>query len=115
MTDVVTTFYLGTVPGTDTTATVDIDVLEERYLAAVVREMGAGATLQRARGAWRASGGALVVEDSIVIETIASIEDDERKEHRKLALRTAQELCRIGQQHEVYVTQRVRDLIVATP
>jgi len=114
MSDLVTTFYVGTVPGTDTSATVDVDVLAERYLSAVVAGMGAGATLHRARGAWRAAGG-LVVEESIVIETIATIDEDEREAYRKLALETARELCRIGQQQEVYVTQRERDLIVATP
>jgi len=114
MVDLVTTFYVGTVPGIDTSAAVDVDVLEEHYLSAVVAGMGAGATLHRARGAWRAAGG-LVVEDSIVIETIASIDDDERDAYRELARRTARELCRIGTQQEVYVTQRERDLIVATP
>jgi hypothetical protein len=112
--DLVTTFYIGTVPGSDATAVVDVDVLSERYLAAVVKGMRAGATLQRARGAWQA-GSALVVEDSIVIESIATIEEEEREAYRKLALTTAQELCRIGQQHEVYITQRARDLIIATP
>jgi hypothetical protein len=114
MIDLVTTFYVGTIPGSDAAAAVDVDVLEERYLSAVVAGMGAGATLHRARGAWRAAGG-LVVEESIVIETIATIDDDERASHRELARKTAQELCKIGAQQEVYVTQRERDLIVATP
>jgi hypothetical protein len=114
MVDLVTTFYVGTVPGSDTAATVDVDVLEERYLSAVVAGMGAGATVHRARGAWRAAGG-LVVEESIVIETITSVDDDERDAYRELALQTARELCKIGRQQEVYVTQRERDLIVATP
>jgi len=114
MIDLVTTFYVGTVPGTNTAADVDVDVLEERYLSTVVAGMGAGATLHRARGAWKAAGG-LVVEESIIIETIASIDDDERDTYRELARRTARELCRIGAQQEVYITQRERDLIVATP
>jgi hypothetical protein len=114
MTDIVTTFYVGSVPGTNTAATVDLDILEEQYLAAVVAGMGAGATVHRARGAWRAASG-LVVENSFVIESIASISDEERDAYRELARRTARELCRIGQQQEVYVTQRPRDLIVATP
>jgi len=114
MVDLVTTFYIGTVPGNNTAATVDVDALAEHYLSTVVVGMGAGATLQRARGAWRAAGG-LVVEDSIVIETIATIDDDERDAYRELAHRTARELCHIGQQQEVYVTQRERELIVATP
>jgi len=114
MVDLVTTFYVGTVPGSDIDAVVDIDVLEERYLSTVVAGMGAGATVHRARGAWRAASG-LVVEDSIVIETITSVDDDKRDAYRELARRTARELCRIGAQQEVYVTQRERDLIVATP
>jgi len=114
MVDLVTTFYVGTAPGTDTAATVDVDALSERYLSTVVVGMGAGATLHRARGAWRAAGG-LVVEDSVVIETIASIDDDERDTYRKLALETARELCKIGAQQEVYVTQRERELIIGTP
>jgi len=114
MVDLVTTFYVGTVPGSDIDAVVDLDLLEERYLSTVVAGMGAGATLHRARGAWRAAGG-LVVEESIVIETIATIDNDERDAYRELARRTARELCHIGQQQEVYVTQRDRDLIIATP
>jgi len=112
MVDLVTTFYVGTVPGTgETAAAVDADALGERYLSAVVAGMGAGATLQRARGAWRAAGG-LVVEESIVIETIATIDEDERDAYRELARRTARELCRIGAQQEVYITQRERDLLI---
>jgi hypothetical protein len=114
MIDLVTTFYVGSAPGVDTAAAVDLDVLEERYLSVVVTGMGAGATLQRARGAWRA-GSALVLEASFVIESIASIDDNERAAYQELARKTAQELCRIGRQQEVYVTQRERDLIVATP
>jgi len=108
---IVTTFYAGTVPGTDATAVVDADVLAERYLSAVVENMRTGATVHRARGAWKAPGG-LVVEDSIVIETIATIDDDERDAHRARALETARELCKIGSQQEVYVTQRDLDLII---
>jgi len=108
---IVTTFYAGTAPGSNTTADVDVDVLADRYLAAVIENMNTGATLHRARGAWKASSG-LVVEDSIVIETIATIDDDERAAHRELALKTARELCKIGAQQEVYVTQRENDLII---
>ncbi len=92
----------------------DLDVLAERYLAAVVSGMGTGATIHRARGAWRA-GSALVLEDSFVIESIASITDEEREAYRKLALETARELCKIGRQQEVYVTQRERELLIGTP
>jgi len=114
MIDVVTTFYAGTVPGTgETAAAVDADVLSERYLSAVVKGMGAGATLQRARGAWRA-GSAIVLEDAIVIESIASINENERAAHRALALQTARELCKIGQQYEVYAVQRESDLMIGT-
>jgi len=108
---IVTTFYAGTVPGTDASVDVDVDVLAERYLAAVIEHMGTGATLHRARGAWKAPGG-LVVEDSIVIETIDAVDEDERDAHRARALETARELCKIGAQQEVYVTQRDLDLII---
>jgi len=108
---IVTTFYAGTIPGTDASADVDADVLAERYLSAVVENMRTGATVHRARGAWKAPGG-LVVEESIVIESIATIDEDERDAHRDLALKTARELCKIGAQQEVYVTQRELDLII---
>jgi len=108
---VVTTFYAGTVPGTDASADVDVDVLAERYLSAVIENMNTGATVHRARGAWKAPGG-IVVEDSIVIETIETVDDDERSAHRARALETARELCKIGRQQEVYVTQRDIDLII---
>jgi len=114
MTDLVTTFYVGSVPGSDLDANVDLKDLSEKYLAAVVAGMGTGATIHQARGAWKA-GSALVLENSFVIESIATIKDEEREVYRKMALETARELCRIGRQQEVYVTQRERELLVATP
>jgi len=109
---IVTTFYAGTIPGSNAAADVDVDVLTERYLSAVVEGMRTGATVHRARGAWQAPGG-LVVEDSIVIETIETVDDNERDAHRARALDTARKLCKIGAQQEVYVTQReLDDLII---
>jgi len=114
MTDLVTTFYVGSVPGSDLDANVDLEVLSEKYLAAVVTGMGTGATIQQARGAWKA-GSALVLENSFVIEAIATIKDEEREVYRKMARETARKLCQIGRQQEVYITQRERELIIGTP